>query len=32
MDKQMSVMQASMLEMHEQVYKIVDAKNPRECK
>jgi len=30
MDKQMGVMQESMLEMHEQMHKIMDAKNPQE--
>ena len=30
MDKQMGVMQESMLKMHEQMHKIMDAKNPQE--
>ena len=30
MDKQMAVMQESMLKMHEQMHKIMDAKNPQE--
>lgn len=30
MDRQMSVMQESMLKMHEQMHKIMDAKNPQE--
>ena len=30
MDKQMGVMQTSMLKMHEQMHKIMDAKNPPE--
>ena len=30
MDKQMGVMQESMLKMHEQMYKIMDVKNPQE--
>ena len=30
MDKQMGVMQESMLKMHEQMHKIMDEKNPQE--
>jgi 2-oxo-4-hydroxy-4-carboxy--5-ureidoimidazoline (OHCU) decarboxylase len=30
MDKQMDVMQESMLKMHEHMHKIMDAKNPQE--
>lgn len=30
MDKQMGMMQESMLTMHEQMHKIMDAKNPQE--
>ncbi len=30
MDKQMGVMQERMLKMHEQMHKIMDAKNPQE--
>lgn len=30
MDKKMDVMQESMLKMHEQMHKIMDAKNPQE--
>lgn len=30
MDKQMGVMQESMLQMHEQMHKVMDAKNPQE--
>jgi hypothetical protein len=30
MDKQMGTMQESMLKMHEQMHKIMDAKNPQQ--
>lgn len=30
MDRQMGMMQESMLKMHEQMHKIMDAKNPQE--
>ena len=30
MDKKISVMQEGMLKMHEQMHKIMDAKNPQE--
>jgi hypothetical protein len=31
MDKQMGMMQESMLTMHEQMHKIMNAKNPQQC-